>query len=162
MLAERGPVSLVRHKFHDPELERLAEIAFDLAALMSLTYLPATVANNMLAQITTSGLFMSIHSASPSNTGANELAAGTAYTAVAGGRPPISWGSVTNGVVPSNDTQTYALLSTQAGGIPYFGLWTASTSGTYLTGGATSGLSGSIPSGANVTFTSAVTLTLAA
>ena len=125
---------------------------------MALTYLAATYASNMLGQITTTGLYMSIHTASPSNTGANEIVGGTGYT---GTRPAIAWGSVTTGVVTSNDTQTYAMLVTESGGIPYYGLWTAATAGTYIFGGPTSGLSGSIPSGANVTFTSAVTLTQA-
>jgi hypothetical protein len=62
--------------------------------------------------------------------------------------------------VVSNDTQTYAMLVTESGGIPYFGLWTANTGGTFLAGGPTTGLSGSIPSGANVTFTNSVTLTV--
>ena len=154
-------LSVPRYQFKDPVIGDLAALAEELGARMALTYLAAAYASNMLGQITTTGLYMSIHSASPSNTGANELVAGTAYTAVSGGRPPIAWGSVTNGVVSSNDTQTYAMLVTEAGGIPYFGLWTANTSGTYLFGGPTSGLSGSIPSGANVTFTSAVTLTQA-
>ena len=135
------------------------DVADHLGARMALTYLAATYANNMLGQITTTGLFMSIHSASPSNTGANELVAGTAYTLVSGGRPPITWAGASNGVVVSSDTQTYAMLVVEAGGIPYFGLWTANSAGTYLFGGTTSGLSGSIPIGANVTFTSAVTLT---
>jgi hypothetical protein len=45
------------------------------------------------------------------------------------------------------------MLTTTAGGIPYFGIWTANSSGTWIIGGTTTGLSGSIPSGANVTFT---------
>jgi hypothetical protein len=160
-----GPRFLIRgtaHAFVDGELAAMAEIAFDLGAKMALTYLSNTVAENMLSQITTTGLFMSIHSASPGQTGASELVAGTAYTAVSGGRPPLSWGSLTGtpGTVVSNDTQTYAMLVTESGGIPYFGIWTANTSGTYLAGGTTTGLSGSIPSGANVTFTSSVTLTV--
>ena len=128
---------------------------------MALTYLSAAAAAACLGNVTTTGLFMSIHSGSPSNTGANELVAGTAYTAVSGGRPPIAWGSVSAGVVTSNDTQTYAMLVTQAGGIPYYGLWTANTGGTWLFGGPTTGLLGSIPNGATVTFTSSVTLTQA-
>jgi hypothetical protein len=151
---------MLNHRFHDPAIERMAQVAFDLNALMALTYLPAAVANNMLANITATGLFMSIHSGSPSNTGANEIVAGTGYTAVSGGRPPITWAASSGGIVVSNDTQTYALLVTESGGIPYFGLWTANTGGTYLGGGPTSGLSGSIPSGANVTFTNSVTLTV--
>ena len=149
------------YSFHDPKIEEMAKVAFDLNALMSLTNLQNAVANNMLGNITTTGLFMSIHSASPGQTGASELVAGTAYTLVSGGRPPIGWAAASVGVVVSNTTQTFAMLVTQAGGIPYFGLWTANSGGTYLGGGPTSGLSGSIPSGASVIFTNGVTLTVA-
>jgi hypothetical protein len=149
------------YRFHDPFLAELARIATEQGSRMALTYLASTYAANMLGQITTTGLFMSIHTASPSNTGANEIVAGTGYTAVSGGRPPMTWGSVSSGVVTTNDTQTFAMLVTEGGGIPYFGIWTANTAGTYIFGGPTSGLSGSIPSGANVTFTSSVTLTQA-
>lgn len=128
---------------------------------MALTYLTATAASVMLTNITTTGLYMSIHSATPGNTGANELVAGTAYTLVSGGRPPLAWGSVSSGVVTSNDTQTFAMLLTQSGGIPYFGIWTANSGGTYLFGGPTTGLGNSIPNGAVVTFTSSITLTQA-
>lgn len=145
------------HHFHNSDIEEMARVADLLKAVMALTFLPGTVANNMLANITTTGLFMSIHTGSPGTTGANEIVGGTGYT---GNRPALAWAASSLGVVVSNDTQTYALLVTQSGGIPNFGIWTASTSGTYLGGGTTSGLSGSIPSGANVTFTSAVTLTV--
>lgn len=125
---------------------------------MALTYLAATYASNMLSAITTTGLFMGLNSASPGTTGANELVPGTAYT---GNRPAVTWGSVTTGVVVSNDTQTFAILVTQASGIPYWSLWTASTAGTYLFGGATSGASSSVGSGSSVTCTSAITITQA-
>ena len=146
------------HKFHDKELERAAAIAKEFGSMMALTYLAATYADNMLGQITGTGLSMGINSASPGTTGANELVGGTAYT---GTRPAIAWAASSGGVVSSNDTQTFAMLVTESGGIPYFSIWTAATAGTYLTGGTTSGLSGSIPSGANVTFTNAITLTVA-
>jgi hypothetical protein len=146
------------HKFRDPRIEDLAGLAAELEATMALTLLTAASANNMLANITTTGLFMSIHTASPALTGTNEIVGGTGYT---GNRPAVTWAAAASGVVVSSNTQTFALLAIQAGGIPFFGLWTAATAGTYLTGGSTSGLSGSIPSGANVTFTSAVTLTVA-
>lgn len=154
-------VSYPDYMFHDPGLEELARLADELGAQAALTYLSSAQAAVMLFTLSSVGVFMSIHSASPGNTGANELASGTAYTAVSGGRPPISWASITTGVQVSNDTQTYAMLVTESGGIPYFGLWSANTAGTYYFGGPTSGLSGSIPSGANVTFTSSVTLTQA-
>lgn len=150
-----------RYRFHDKELEHAARIAEELGATMALTYLAGTYANNMLGQLTTTGLFMSIHTASPSTTGANEIVAGTGYTAVSGGRPPITWGPPSSGVGVSNDTQTFAMLVVEAGGIPYFGIWTANSAGTYIIGGPTSGLSGSIPSGANVTFTNGLTITVA-
>lgn len=147
----------LRHAFHNPKYAEMAALAAELNAQMALTYLAAATADAMLGNITATGLFMSIHSASPGDTGANELVGGTAYT---GTRPAITWATSANGVVVSSDTQTFAMLVTEAGGIPYFGIWTADTAGTYLTGGATSGLSGSIPSGANVTFTSSITLTV--
>ena len=155
------------HAFFDATLAEWAEIAEKLGAEMALTYLAATYASNMLGQITTTGLFMGINNGSPSNTGANEiigsLMSGYSSGGYTGKRMAVTWGSVTNGVVSSTDTQTFPLLAIQAGGIGYWSLWTADGSGasTYLFGGATSGLSGSIPSGANVTFTNAITLTQA-
>lgn len=128
---------------------------------MALTYLATAVAAAMLGNVTTTGLFLSVHSSSPGNTGANELVAGTAYTAVSGGRPPIAWAAAALGIVISNNTQLYALLAIQAGGLPFVGFWTANVGGTWLFGCPTSGLAGSIPSGANITFTSGVTLTQA-
>lgn len=147
------------YRFHNPEYGEMADVADQLnATMMALTLLTAASANAALGNITTTGLFVSIHTATPGTTGANEIVAGTGYT---GNRPAVTWGSASSGVVVSSNTQTYALLAIQAGGIPYFGVWTASTAGTYLCGGTTSGLSGSIPSGANVTFTSSLTLTWA-
>ena len=160
---------LGEYTFHDPILAEWAKVARDLDAQMALTYLAATYASNMLGQITTTGLYMSLHSASPATTGANEILGnnevGYSSGGYAGGglRMSISWGSVTSGVVASTNTQTFPLLATFASGIPYFGIWTdtggAGHAGAYICGGATSGLSGSIPSGANVIFTNGITLT---
>ena len=148
------------HRFHDERLAEMARASDAVKATMALTYLPASSASSMLAQVTTTGLFISIHTASPGTTGASEITPATGYT---GNRPGVTWAAfnTSTGAVVSSNTQTYALLSIQAGGIPYFGIWTGTTAGTYLGGGTTSGLSGSIPSGANVTFTSAITLTQA-
>ncbi len=160
-------LAVVRYEFHDDFLKRLAEIADALDARMALTYLAAATAASMLGQITTTGLYMSIHTGSPGTTGANEIVgsgmSGYSSGGYTGTRMAVTWGSVSSGVVVSSDTQTFPLLATQSGGIPYFGIWTdtgaTSHAGTYLVGGTTSGLSGSIPNGANVTFTSAITLT---
>jgi hypothetical protein len=148
--------------FHDKRLEEFARIARRYGMRMALTYMTAAVASAQVQCITTTGLYMSIHTATPGNTGASEIPNNSASGYTQSVRPTIAWGSITNGVVSSNDTQTYTMgASWTPGSIPYFGLWTASTSGTFLFGGPTSGLSGSIPVAANVTFTSAVTLTAA-
>ena len=139
------------YAFHSPIYGEWAAIARDLDAQMALTYLAASVATNMLGQITTAGLYMSLHSSSPGTVGSNELVPGTAYT---GNRPSVTWSAVTNGVVYSSNTQTFVLLQQQASGIPYFGIWDhASGANSYLCGGATSGLSGNLPVAANVIFT---------
>ena len=149
------------HDFHDPEIEAMAQIAFIINGQMALTYLPATVANNMLAQITTTGLYLGINSGTPGTTGANEIAANSASGYTQSARPSIAWASSSNGVVTSNTTQTFTMgASWTPAPIPYFSLWTASSAGTYLAGGATTGLSGNIPAGANVVFTNSVTLTV--
>ena len=131
--------------------------------MMALTYLPATVANNMLNQIVTSGLYMGINnSTGPSTTGANEIAANSASGYTQAVRPSITWGSQASGVQSSSNTQTFTMgASWTPGAIAYFSIWGASSAGTYYAGGTTSGLSGNIPAGANVTFTSAITLTVA-
>ena len=159
------------HKFHDKELEKLAEIAHDLGAtMMPLTYMTTTVATNVLSQITTTGLYLGIHSATPGNTGASEIVGSGMIGYTSGGytgtRQSIAWAAFATDHQTSNTTQTFPLLATQAGGIPYYSLWTdtgaTSHAGTFLFGGPTSGLSGSIPNGANVTFTNGVTLTVTA
>jgi len=127
---------------------------------LALTYLASAYANAAINGIVAASttFYLSIHALSPSNTGANELGAGTAYTAVSGGRPPIIFGAASAGVQTSTDTQTFALLVAQAGGIPYFGIWTANTGGTYICGGLTVGLASALPSGASVVFTDGVVL----
>ena len=145
------------HLFRNPELQELADLAFDLGAVL-LTYLPASEAASMGGVITTTGLYLGLNSASPGQTGANELTPGTAYS---GNRPGITWSSYTAGVTSNTALISFTLSATQAGGIPYISIWTASTGGTYLGGGPTTGLSGSIPSGAQVSFAiSNLTLTV--
>jgi len=114
---------------------------------MALTNLPAAIAATMIQAITTTGLFISIHSAAPGPTGANELVGGTAYT---GTRPAVTWGAITAGVILSTNSQTYPMLVLQATGVPDFGIWTAASGGTYLGGGAISGASGSVAVGASL------------
>jgi hypothetical protein len=165
------------HLFKNAELLRMAGLADDLGADMANTYLPTTNITAMIACLTagsaapigTGAAYMGINTASPSTTGANEII-GTGMTTYSTGgytgtRMSIGWAAFSTDHQSSNTTQTFPLLAVQAGGIPYFSLWTLSGAASltvYVAGGPTTGLSGSIPSGANVTFASGgVVLTLA-
>ena len=121
---------------------------------MSLTYLPAAQANAalvaMIADSTT--FYLSLHTSSPSNTGANE-ASGGSYA-----RQSITFGSASSGVKTSTSAQNFTSMSSCTVG--YFGVWSLVTSGTYELGGAT-GSSLTVPSGATVAAAiGAVTLTV--
>lgn len=158
------------HLFHDPAIAEGAKVAALLDAVMTNTYLPAAVMTALVACITATGLYMGIHTASPSTTGANEIVGSSMIGYSSGGytgtRQTMTWAAYSSPGQITSDSQTFPLLATQAGGIPYFSIWTdtgaTSHAGTYMAGGPTSGLSGSIPNGANVVFaTGAVVLTIA-
>jgi hypothetical protein len=153
------PEELRGHRYYDLELAEAAVVAAEAGAnMMALTYLTTAVATAMINTMTATGLFMGINSGNPANTGANEIAPGTGYT---GNRQAVTWAAFATDHQTSSNTQTFPLLAVQAGGIPYFSIWTAATAGTVLTAGPTSGLTGSIPNGANVVFTNGITLTVA-
>lgn len=152
-----------RFPFDDPELAAMALIAEDLDAYMALTYASTAVGTAIIVTVTATAIAMSIHTGSPATTGANEIPNNSASGYTQSVRPSITWAAYGSAAQVSNDTQTYTMgASWTPGPIPYFGLFTATTSGTWLFGGPTSGLSGNIPAGANVTFTSAVTLSTSA
>ena len=90
--------------------------------------------------------YLGINSADPGTTGASEI---TGYT---GNRPSIVFGSAVAGVQASTTSQAFAAMPAEAGGVPYATIWTAASGGTYLGGGPTTGLGGSIPSGATINF----------
>ena len=150
------------HRYHDLSIGRMAQVADDLDAMMALTNLTGVVSANMLNQITNTGAFLSIHTgngASVGQTGATEIIGssmiGYSSGGYTGGRKSITWNTAgTDGVNESNIAQTFGLLASQASGILGWGLWTTdgSTAGTFLFGGSTTGLTGSIPNGANVVF----------
>jgi hypothetical protein len=89
-------------------------------------------------------------------TGANEITGGS-YA-----RQAITFGTPSGGSQASAGTdaaQSFTGMPLESSGCPYFGIWSASTGPTYEAGGTTTGLSGSIPAGATVSFASgAVTL----
>lgn len=147
--------------FFDEELEKLARLSKELNALMSISYTSTAVATAIVACVTATAAYMGINS-SLNTAGATEIPYNSASGYTQTTRPAIAWAAYSSPGQVSNDTQTYTMgASWTPAAIPFFSLWTASTAGTFLTGGATSGLSGNIPAGANVTFTNAVTLAYA-
>lgn len=80
--------------------------------------------NAIIATATT--YYLSLHTGSPGTTGANE---GT------DGRKAITFAASSSGSQASNDTQTWA---SAVGGqtYSYFGIWSASTGGTFVRGGS--------------------------
>lgn len=87
-----------------------------------------TEANQALS--TTGWGYVSLHTADPGTTGASEVTGGT-YARVA-----VTWNAASSGTVTNSNTLTINLpASTTAS---YFGIWSASTTGTYYVGGALS------------------------
>lgn len=113
--------------------------------------LPVAQQNAMLdaAFVTATVYYLSIHSADPGTTGANEI---TGYT---GNRPAITFlaasggSKVSGGASPS---QTFAAMPAEAGGVPFAGVWDAASGGTYKGGMPTTGLAAAVLSGSTITF----------
>lgn len=90
----------------------------------------ASTSEENQALVTTGWGFVSLHTADPGTTGASEVSGGT-YARVA-----VTWGSASGGSVANTGALSINLpASTTAA---YFGIWSASTSGTYYIGGALS------------------------
>lgn len=91
--------------------------------------------------------YLALFTSDPGTTGASGEVTGGSYA-----RQSIAFGSAAAGSQASTTAQNFTSMPLEASGVPYFGIFTASTSGTYLGGGTTSGLSGSIPAGSTVAF----------
>jgi len=99
--------------------------------------------------------YLSLHSATPGQNGASEITGGS-YA-----RQALTFGAASGGSESSTNSQTFTNLPAEASGIPYFGIWSAASSGTYIGGGTTTGLTGSLPAGISVNFaTGAVTVAI--
>ncbi len=110
---------------------------------MALTYLPAAQANAAIAAmfVPSTTYYGSLHTASPSTTGANEVTGGS-YA-----RQAAAFGSASSGVEATTNAQNWT--SMPAVTVAYFGFWTAATAGTWDGGGPlTSSLT--VPAGATV------------
>lgn len=76
-----------------------------------------------------SSLFLSLHTADPGDTGANE------YTAYSGGlRASISFGAAASALASSTAQIDFTAMGATT--ITHVGLWTANTAGTFKGGGA--------------------------
>ena len=101
--------------------------------------------------------YLALFTTDPGTTGASGEVTGGSYA-----RQAIVFGTPASGSTSSTDAQTFTNLPAEAGGIGYFGIFSAATAGTYGGGGTVSGLSGSLPAGITVTFAiGGVTLSLA-
>lgn len=74
------------------------------------------------------GTWVSVHTASPGTTGANEVTGGTPAYA----RKQTTWGTPTAGVVSGSEVT----FDVPAGTYTHWGLWSAQTGGTFRDGGA--------------------------
>jgi hypothetical protein len=82
--------------------------------------------------------FVSLHTADPTTTGGSEVTGGT-YVRVA-----VTWNAAAAGAVTNSNALSINLPATTTAA--YFGIWSASTAGTYYIGGA---LSPSVTTGAS-------------
>lgn len=107
----------------------------------------AAYANNALAGGLTAGntYYMSLHSADPGTTGANEIAGTT--------RQPVTFNAPSGGSQTMATTQgSFTSMPSVAGNV-WVGLWTAVTAGTFLIGDPTAAVTGPVASGATVDIT---------
>jgi hypothetical protein len=107
------------------------------------TYLPnsqASLAMEAMIPHATS-VWLSLHTASPGQTGANESSGGS-YA-----RQSITFGAASSGVQTSTTAQSFTNMP--ASTVAYFGEWSAVTSGTYLLGSPLSS-SLTVPAGSTV------------
>jgi hypothetical protein len=87
--------------------------------------------NAALTGLGAAGTYISLHTADPSTTGANEISGGSpAYARVA-----TTWGSPSAGSMAGSQVTLNVPASTT---ITYWGFWSAATGGNFLGGGALS------------------------
>jgi hypothetical protein len=98
---------------------------------LALTDAAKNLMLNALAGVnpTLSAAYASLHTADPGSTGTNE---------VSGGSPPyarraITWNTATSGDLDDNTIPAFDVPASTT--ITHFGLWSASTAGTFLGGG---------------------------
>lgn len=103
-----------------------------------------TAKNLMLNQLAGVAIYVSLHTADPGTTGANEATGGSPAYA----RKSITWNAAAAGNLDSSNAPVFDV---PAGTYTHWGLWSASTAGTFYGGG---------PLSANETFGAQGTYTL--
>ena len=119
--------------------------------------LPSASIDTMLDALLVAGTtyYLSLHTADPGTTGANELAGGS-YA-----RQAITFAAASGGSKASNDAQAFTGMPAVSGDL-WIGIWSAATAGTFLLGDPSAAVTGPVAAGASVDFASgAVTATLA-
>jgi len=114
-----------------------------------MSRLSTTYADNALNAIFNSSTtyYLALFTSDPSTTGASGEVTGGSYA-----RQAITFSAAAANAQASTNAQSFAGLPAEASGVPYFGVFTASTGGTYIAGGTTSGLPSAISAGATVSF----------
>lgn len=107
-----------------------------------------TAANAAVNAVTPLCTYLSLHTADPGTTGANEVAGGS-YA-----RQPITFGASAGGTAPSSNGQTFSNMPAVAGNL-WIGTWNAVSAGTYEWGSPNSAVTGPIGAGNSVTFATA-------
>lgn len=84
--------------------------------------------NLMLDELATVAVFASLHTASPGTTGANEVSGGSPAYA----RQAITWNAAASGNLDNNANPVFDVPASTT--VSHFGLWSASTAGTFYGG----------------------------
>lgn len=108
---------------------------------------PTGSSNIAVAAVTADAGYLSLHTADPGTTGANEVSGGS-YA-----RQAITWNAASGGTQTSSNGQTFAGMPAVSGNL-WIGLWGASSSGTFYWGDPNSAVTGPVVSGNSVVFTS--------
>lgn len=85
----------------------------------------ASAKNYMLDQLGTQVAYLSLHTATPGSTGANEVSGGSPAYA----RKAAAWNAASAGSKPLSNTPTFDVPASTT--VTHLGFWSASTAGTY-------------------------------
>ncbi|NIL86500.1 hypothetical protein RhoFasGS6_03904 [Rhodococcus fascians] len=89
-----------------------------------------TTKNSLASAYAALGAYVSLHTASPAATGANEATGGSPAYA----RKQTTWGAASGSTISGSEVT----FDVPAGTYTHWGLWTAATGGTFIDGGALS------------------------